>query len=155
MSIISSFHNFLETNLLWIILFPFCQIVSSLKIRRLSLMTYISFFTDRINVTECITFFRGGLGGAGWEGNLLALTLYLSRRRKSMTSIVFNPVLDLKSYFNLANLLDLTPIQTSKKSRVLTVEKWIMESRGSLFCRRVNFDVEKSGGCLLNRCRNI
>ena len=34
--------------------------------------------------------------GGGWEGNLL--TLYLSRRRKSMTSIVFNPVLDLKSY---------------------------------------------------------
>ena len=62
-------------------------------------------------------------GEGGWEGNLLTLTLYLSRRRKSMTSIVFNPVLDLKSYFNLANLLDLTPIQTSKKSRVLTVEK--------------------------------
>ena len=37
-----------------------------------------------------------GEGGGGWEGNLL--TLYLSRRRKSMTSIVFNPVLDLKSY---------------------------------------------------------
>ena len=35
-------------------------------------------------------------GEGGWEGNLL--TLYLSRRRKSMTSIVFNPVLDLKSY---------------------------------------------------------
>ena len=62
-------------------------------------------------------------GEGGWEGNLLMLTLYLSRRRKSMTSIAFNPVLDLKSYFNLANLLDLTPIQTSKKSRVLTVEK--------------------------------
>ena len=28
-------------------------------------MTYISFFTDRINVTECITFFRGGRGGGG------------------------------------------------------------------------------------------
>ena len=54
------------------------------------------FLTDRINVTECITFFRGGRGGGGWKGNLL--TLYLSRRRKSMTSIVFNPVLDLTSY---------------------------------------------------------
>ena len=62
-----------------------------------------------------------GGGGGGWEGNLL--TLYLSKRHKSMTSIVFNPVLDLKSFFNLANILDPTPIQTSKKSIVLTVEK--------------------------------